>query len=72
MGLGGCIILIGAGAILAFATDWHMDSVNVDLVGWIMMIVGIIGVCVYASVIRRRRMVIPPTTTVVSDDERHL
>ncbi|PZT72776.1 MULTISPECIES: DUF6458 family protein [unclassified Streptomyces] len=72
MGLGGCIILIGAGAILAFATDWHMDSVSVDLVGWIMMIVGIIGVCVYASVIRRRRMVVPPTTTVVSDDERHL
>ncbi|MEW1891985.1 DUF6458 family protein [Streptomyces sp. NPDC048567] len=72
MGLGGCILLIGAGAILAFATDWHLDSVNVDLVGWIMMIVGIIGVFVYASVIRRRRMVVPPTTTVVSDDERHL
>ncbi|MFJ7628549.1 DUF6458 family protein [Streptomyces sp. NPDC097595] len=72
MGLGGCILLIGAGAILAFATDWQLDSVNVDLVGWIMMIVGIIGVFVYASVIRRRRMVVPPTTTVVSDDERHL
>ncbi|GAA2999238.1 hypothetical protein K388_03389 [Streptomyces sp. KhCrAH-43] len=72
MGLGGCILLIGVGAILAFATDWHMDSVNVDLVGWIMMIVGVIGVFVYASVIRRRRMVVPPTTTVVADDERHL
>ncbi|WLQ34833.1 DUF6458 family protein [Streptomyces castrisilvae] len=72
MGLGGCIILIGAGAILAFATDWELDSVNVDLVGWIMMIVGIIGVFVYASVIRRRRMLVPPATTVVSDDERHL
>ncbi|MEU3224638.1 DUF6458 family protein [Streptomyces sp. NPDC006976] len=72
MGLGGCIILIGAGAILAFATDWELDSVNVDLVGWIMMIVGVIGVFVYASVIRRRRMLVPPATTVVSDDERHL
>lgn len=72
MGLGGCIILIGAGAILAFATDWELDSVNVDLVGWIMMIVGIIGVFVYASVMRRRRMVVPPTTTVVSEDERRL
>ncbi|MFE7626316.1 DUF6458 family protein [Streptomyces sp. NPDC057509] len=72
MGLGGCIILIGAGAILAFATDWELDSVNVDLVGWIMMIVGVIGVFVYASVIRRRRMLVPPSTTVVSDDERHL
>ncbi|MEU8503140.1 DUF6458 family protein [Streptomyces brevispora] len=71
MGLGGCFILIGVGAILAFATDWKMDSVNVDMVGWIMMIVGVIGVFVYASVMRRRRMVVPPTT-VVSQDERHL
>ncbi|MEE1748935.1 DUF6458 family protein [Streptomyces sp. NPDC059118] len=71
MGIGGCIILIGAGAILAFATDWKMDTVDVDLVGWIMMIVGIIGVVVYASIARRRRMVVPPSTTVVSEDERH-
>ncbi|MEU6015398.1 DUF6458 family protein [Streptomyces sp. NPDC047515] len=71
MGLGGCIILIGAGAILAFATDWKMDTVDVDLVGWIMMIVGIIGVFVYASIARRRRMIVPPGTTVVSEHERH-
>lgn len=68
MGLGGCIILIGVGAILAFATDWQLDSVNVDLVGWIMMIVGIIGVFVYASIARRRRMLVPPT--VVSEEDR--
>ncbi|MCX5311879.1 DUF6458 family protein [Streptomyces sp. NBC_00154] len=71
MGLGGFIILIAVGAILTFATDWQMDTVNVDLVGWIMMIVGIIGVFVYASIARRRRMVVPPSTTVVSEDERH-
>lgn len=71
MGLGGCILLIGAGAILAFATDWEMDTVNVDLVGWIMMLVGLVGVFVYVSIARRRRMVVPPaTTTVVAEDER--
>ncbi|WP_406147609.1 DUF6458 family protein [Streptomyces sp. NBC_01012] len=70
MGLGGCILLIGAGAILAFATDWEMDSVNVDLVGWIMMLVGLVGVFVYVSIARRRRMIVPPTTTVVPDDEK--
>ncbi|MFF3354571.1 DUF6458 family protein [Streptomyces sp. NPDC002917] len=70
MGLGGFIILIAVGAILTFATDWQMDTVNVDLVGWIMMIVGIIGVFVYASIARRRRMVVPPSTTVVSENER--
>ncbi|MGW1224330.1 DUF6458 family protein [Streptomyces sp. NPDC001478] len=72
MGLGGCIILIGVGAILAFATDWELDSVNVQLVGWILMVVGVVGVCVYASVMRRRRMVVPPSTTVVSEDDRRL
>lgn len=70
MGLGGFILLIAGGAILAFATDWEMESVNLDLVGIIMMLVGIIGVAVYASVARRRRMVVPPTT-VVSDDQHH-
>ncbi|WP_326698556.1 DUF6458 family protein [Streptomyces sp. NBC_01754] len=72
MGLGGCIVLIGAGAVLAFATDWQVDTVNIDLVGWIMMIVGVIGVFVYASVLRRRRMVVPPATTVVPDDDRRM
>ncbi|OEJ59907.1 hypothetical protein BGM19_19870 [Streptomyces agglomeratus] len=71
MGLGGFILLIAGGAILAFATDWEMESVNLDLVGVIMMLVGIIGVAVYASVARRRRMVVPPPTTVVSDDQHH-
>ncbi|GGW96837.1 MULTISPECIES: DUF6458 family protein [Streptomyces] len=71
MGLGGFILLIAGGAILAFATDWEMESVNLTLVGVIMMLVGIIGVAVYASVARRRRMVVPPTTTVVADDQHH-
>ncbi|MFE4329515.1 DUF6458 family protein [Streptomyces sp. NPDC056831] len=70
MGLGGRIILIGAGAIPAFATDWKMDTVDVGLAGWIMVITGIIGVFVHASIARRRRMVVPPSTTVVSGDER--
>ncbi|GAA2922501.1 DUF6458 family protein [Streptomyces enissocaesilis] len=71
MGLGGFILLIAGGAILTFATDWEMESVNLDLVGVIMMLVGIIGVAVYASVARRRRMVVPPTTTVVTEDRHH-
>ncbi|MFZ3558580.1 MULTISPECIES: DUF6458 family protein [unclassified Streptomyces] len=68
MSLGGCIILVAVGAILAFATDWHMESVNLDLVGWIFMIVGLIGVFVFRSVGRRRRIVPPGGTTVVEDE----
>ncbi|WAZ22955.1 DUF6458 family protein [Streptomyces cinnabarinus] len=68
MGLGGCIILIAVGAILAFATDWEMEGVNLDLVGIILMIVGLIGVTTFSSIARRRRVVVPPSTPVISED----
>ncbi|MFC4464678.1 DUF6458 family protein [Streptomyces xiangluensis] len=70
MGLGGCIILIAVGAILTFATDWDMQGVNLDLVGIILIIVGLIGVATFSSVAKRRRVVVPPTTPVI-DEERH-
>ncbi|GAB3014877.1 DUF6458 family protein [Streptomyces pseudoechinosporeus] len=70
MGLGGCIILIAVGAILTFATDWDMQGVNLDLVGIILIVVGLIGVATFSSVARRRRVVVPPTTPVI-DEERH-
>ncbi len=71
MGLGGCIILIAVGAILTFATDWDMDGVNLDLVGVILMIVGLIGTLTFRSVARRRRVLIPPSTTVIDEDRHH-
>ncbi|MGY0485594.1 DUF6458 family protein [Streptomyces sp. WG-D5] len=70
MSLGGCIILIAVGAILAFATDWQMESVNLDLVGWIFMIVGLIGVFVFRSIGKRRGLVPPASRTTVIEDER--
>ncbi|ATZ24373.1 hypothetical protein ACFZBM_05435 [Streptomyces lavendulae] len=54
-GIGGCIALIVVGAILTFASDWQMESVNLDLVGVIMMVAGAVGLGVYASVLKRRR-----------------
>ncbi|WP_020130570.1 DUF6458 family protein [Streptomyces sp. 303MFCol5.2] len=71
MGLGGCIILIAVGAILTFATDWDMQGVNLDLVGIILMIVGLIGVTTFSSIARRRRVMVPPTSTTVVETERH-
>lgn len=71
MGLGGCIILIAVGAILTFATDWDMQGVNVNLVGVIFMIVGLIGVTTFSSIYRRRRVVVSPTTPVVDGQAPH-
>jgi predicted CDP-diglyceride synthetase/phosphatidate cytidylyltransferase len=67
MGLGGCIVLIAAGAILTFATDWEMQGVNLDLVGVIFMVVGLIGVATFSSIARRRRVVVPPHSTIVEE-----
>ncbi|MFI5755974.1 DUF6458 family protein [Streptomyces sp. NPDC051569] len=71
MGIGGCIVLIAVGAILTFATDWELDSVNVDLVGIIMMAVGIIGIATFTSIARRRRAIVSPVApTIVERDDR--
>ncbi|MEV8588739.1 DUF6458 family protein [Streptomyces sp. NPDC051180] len=70
MGLGLCIILIAVGAVLTFATDWEIESVDLDLVGLILMAVGFLGTAVYTSVLRRRRMVVPPVAPTVTEDSR--
>lgn len=71
MGLGGCIILIAVGAILTFATDWDMEGVNLDLVGVIFMIVGLIGISTFSSIARRRRVVMNPSASVVEEERHH-
>ncbi|MDQ0951162.1 putative CDP-diglyceride synthetase/phosphatidate cytidylyltransferase [Streptomyces phaeochromogenes] len=71
MGLGGCIILIATGAILTFATDWDMQGVNLDLVGIIFMIVGLIGVATFSSIAKRRRVVVRPGAPVVDEEQRN-
>ncbi|MER6735258.1 DUF6458 family protein [Streptomyces puniciscabiei] len=71
MGLGGCIILIAVGAILTFATDWHMHGVNLTVVGLILMAVGLIGVATFSGIARRRRVVMPPTPVVEEEPHHH-
>lgn len=43
MGIGASIFLIAVGAILAFAVDWTVTGIDIDTIGVILMIVGIIG-----------------------------
>jgi hypothetical protein len=72
MGIGGCIGLIAVGAILTFATDWHMAGINLDLAGLIMIAVGLIGLATYVSILKRRRVQPPrPGAPVVEVEEDH-
>lgn len=43
MGLGVSLILIAVGAILTWAVDVHANGLNVNAIGVILMIVGLIG-----------------------------
>jgi hypothetical protein len=46
MGIGASIFLIAVGAILAFATNWSISGFDVDMIGIILMIVGVLGLVV--------------------------
>ena len=43
MGIGVALILIAVGAILAFAVDYEVSGLEVQTIGWILLVVGIIG-----------------------------
>ena len=43
MGLGVSLFLIAIGAILVFAVEAEVSGVDVDAIGWILMIVGAVG-----------------------------
>ncbi len=44
MGLGVGIFLAAVGAVLAFAVNTQVNGVNIHTVGWILLIVGIVGI----------------------------
>ena len=59
MGIGAGIFLIAIGAILKFALNVNVQGVDLQTVGVILMIVGVIGIIIEAAIFmpRRRRRV---------------
>jgi hypothetical protein len=51
MGIGMSIFLIAAGAILRYAVNVSIEGVELDTVGLILMVVGIIGLVVTLAVL---------------------
>jgi hypothetical protein len=60
MGIGGSIFLIAVGLILALATDFRVAGIDIQLIGWILTAVGILGLVMSFAVFgpRRRRMTV--------------
>ena len=44
MGIGLGLLLAAGGAVLAFAVNKQVSGVNIHAIGWILLIVGIVGV----------------------------
>ncbi|WP_431977028.1 DUF6458 family protein [Micromonospora haikouensis] len=64
MGIGTSIFLIAVGAILTFAMDATVGGVNLDVVGWILMAAGALGLVMTTLVWGRRREVVTTTEPV--------
>ena len=44
MGIGGSLFLVAIGAILAFAVEVETEGFNLNTIGIILMIVGVVGI----------------------------
>lgn len=55
MGIGVGIFLIVVGAILTFALDATVSGINLDVVGWILMLAGAAGLVLFFYFWNRRR-----------------
>ena len=63
MTIGTSIVLIAIGAILKYAVNADVDAIDVQVVGTILMIVGILGLVIsllYTFVLADRRRPPPP------------
>lgn len=55
MGIGASVFLIAVGAILAFAVNTTFSGISIHTVGWILMVVGAIGLLTSLLVFGPRR-----------------
>jgi hypothetical protein len=64
VGIGASIFLLAAGAIITFALDLRVGWLDLDVVGWVLMAAGAVGLIVTMTIFgSRRRSVVTSTTT---------
>lgn len=55
MGIGASLAFIAIGAILAFATDFTVSGINIQMIGLILILVGLVSIAITFTYIRPRR-----------------
>lgn len=66
MGIGASIFLIAVGLILALAVDAQVSGIDIHTIGWILVVVGLVGLAMTALIFAPRRRAVR-TETVVRD-----
>jgi hypothetical protein len=70
MGIGGSIFLLALGAILAFAVNAHISGIDINIIGWVLMAAGLVGliITIWYWSSRRRTMVSSTQRPVMRGD----
>lgn len=55
MGIGVSVFLLALGAILAFAVDYTASGIDIHVIGFILMLAGLIGLAMTMVLLSRRR-----------------
>jgi uncharacterized protein DUF6458 len=74
MGIGGSIFLLALGAILAFAVNASISGIDINVVGWVLMAAGLVGliITIWYWNSRRRPAVVQPQQPVVQSEYREV
>ncbi|MCM4081737.1 DUF6458 family protein [Paractinoplanes hotanensis] len=70
MGIGGSIFLLALGAILAFAVNADISGIDINIIGWILMAAGLVGLIItlFYWNSRRRTVVTRQSAAPVAGD----
>lgn len=67
MGIGASIFLIAVGLILALAVEIEVAGIDIQVIGWILVIVGVVGLILTMAVLAPRRRAVESRGPVVEE-----
>jgi hypothetical protein len=70
VGIGTGIVLFVIGAIVTFALNFEVQFVNLDLIGWILMIAGVVVFLISLVLVLRRRSSVETVREVGGNGDR--
>ena len=70
MGIGASIFMLAVGAIITFAFNIRVGWLDLDIVGWILMAAGALGLILTLTVFNRSRRTVTSSTPPAPDERR--